>query len=87
MMNRFIFYVLVYLISIIVSFIAVGLVLAIIILILMFVTWSLPVASPFTWVVFRILFSMAVIVSTIFMFSPNAKQWVDQCCKDYEDGE
>ena len=41
--------------------------------VLCFITWSLPVATINYWLLFRLLLSLAVVWSTIFMFSPEGK--------------
>lgn len=84
MMNKIYFYFWAYMISLVGTFFAICLFFGVIMGILMFVTWSLPVASPFTWVVFRILLSLSILLSAVFMFTPNAKEWVNKCCKEYE---
>lgn len=63
-------------------FAAVALFLALIIGMFMFVTLSLPVASPFTWVVFRILLLISMVFATVFCFSKEAKEFVDDFEED-----
>lgn len=67
-----------------VFFLALCALLGIIILILMFVTWSLPLISPFSWSVFRVLFSMATVISILFMFSKEFKEWVEEVHAEFE---
>jgi len=81
--NKFYFYFAGYMLALCLFVAILYILLISIIMILMFITWSLPVASPFTLEVYRIIFSMSVVLSTMFIFSREAKEWVDRCCDKY----
>jgi len=80
--NRIFFYFVGYMLALCCFIAILYILLGVVITALMFITWSLPVASPFTWVIFRAIFSMAVVLLTslVFVFSKEAKDWVDRCC-------
>lgn len=83
MMNdKVFFYIMAYFIALVVSFFVMYALLVVIIGALMFITMSLPLASPFTWVVFRIILVMSVFCATFFIITPNAKEWVEKCVKE-----
>ena len=47
-----------------------------------FVTWSLPLASPFTWTTFRILCAVSFAVAMCWSFSKENKQFVEETLKN-----
>lgn len=59
------------------SFLVVMLFFGIVIGILMFITWSFPISSPFTWVFFRIAIVPSILLALSYCFSANCKQYVD----------
>lgn len=75
-------YVLAFCLATALCFAAVALFLALIIGMLMFITLSLPVASPFSWVIFRILLLISMVFATVFCFSKEAKEFVDDFEED-----
>lgn len=57
--------------------------LVMVIAVLSFITWSLPLASPFTWTVFRIIFIVSLFFITLNMTTNNgAKEWIDERVAD-----
>ena len=54
--------------------------------ILMFVTWSLPAALPFTWGVFRLIVAFGMILGVCFMFSNEGRSAVDEFAKSFDKG-
>ena len=45
---------------------------------LVVITWSLPVASPFTWGVFRLILLASMIMSLAYCSSKDCEQFVDR---------
>lgn len=54
---------------------------------IIFVTWSLPPALPFTWTLFRVLCVIAFIISLFWSFSKENKEWVEKVLKDLKGKE
>ena len=54
--------------------------------ILMFVTWSLPVALPFTWGVFRLILALGMFLGICFMFSNEGRSSVDEFVESFNKG-
>lgn len=82
MSDKLFFYVWAYIIALIVSFFVMYGLLIVIIGALMFITMSLPLASPFTWVIFRVILVMSVFWATILICATNFKEWVEKCIKE-----
>ncbi len=57
----------------VIFFIAVALFLGAIMLFISFITWSWPIASPFTWFVFRLIAAIAAIFAISWSFSIENK--------------
>lgn len=57
--------------------------LLVIIGIIMFVTLSLPVALPFTWVVFRLIVAFGVFLGVCYMFSNDGRYFVDKFVESF----
>lgn len=47
-----------------------------------FITWTLPVAIPFTWGIFRLLLTFAVIFTVLFLFAREGKEFIAGIEKD-----
>jgi len=61
----------------VVIFIAAPLFLGAIMLFISFITWSWPIASPFTWFVFRLTVAIATIFAITWSFSKENKEFVN----------
>jgi hypothetical protein len=70
----------------ILMFIVVAVVFGTMLLLLSFVTWSWPVASPFTWFVFRLIATISMLFAIMWSFSKENKEWVDGVMKDLTEG-
>jgi hypothetical protein len=79
--------VLIYIATWILMFIVVAVVFAAMLLLLSFVTWSWPIASPFTWFVFRLIAAISMIFAIAWSFSKENKEWVDEVMKDLTKGK
>jgi hypothetical protein len=64
------------------SFIGAALLFAVMLAFVSFIAWSLPLASPFTWTVFRIISTIAFIIAVLWSFSKENKQFVEELLKD-----
>lgn len=82
MSNRAFYYIVQYFMALVIFFMILCSLLGAVMLLLMFITWSLPVASPFTWWVFRIILTLSFVISSFYIFSPQAKDWVNGCLED-----
>lgn len=81
-LKRILGYAFVFSLATVICFIGVSFFLAFVIGALMFVTWSLPVALPFTWTVFRIVLLISVFIATLFCFSDQGLELVDDFEED-----
>jgi hypothetical protein len=68
-------------------FVIVSIFLGSILLIVSFITWSWPIETPFTWLVFRIIASIAAFFALAWSFSKENKEWVDGVMKDLTEGK
>lgn len=68
--------------ALVISLLGVFVLLAVVIAFLSFITWSLPLASPFTWSIFRILFAIAFLIALCWSFSKENKQFVEDTLKN-----
>lgn len=77
MMNDKVFYYIwAYVIVFLAFFVGLWVLLGLVILILSFVTWSLPVSSPFAWWVFRIVLVLSIILTCLCY--DGCKGWVEE---------
>jgi hypothetical protein len=68
--------------ALLLSFIGVALLFAVMLAFVSFIAWSLPLASPFTWIVFRIIFGIAFVIALAWSFSKENKEWVEGVLED-----
>ena len=76
-MKKALLYIGSFIVSWVISFTVIALFLGLLVLIVMFIVWSWPVASPFTWGIFRLISGIATIFSIIWSFSKENKQFVN----------
>jgi cell division protein FtsW (lipid II flippase) len=83
MSDRTFFTIFAWLLGFVAIFVLLWILLGVVIAVLSFITWSLPLASPFTWTVFRIIFIVSLFLTTINMTTNDgAKEWIDDRVAD-----
>lgn len=60
------------------------LLLGIVMLALMFITWSLPLAGPFTWTIFRLAVFISFVFSVMWIGSKQNFDFVEETLSDLE---
>lgn len=75
-----------FLLAFFIAFLCVSIILLLMMGFISFAVWSLPVASPLTWGVFRILCIMSFVLSLIWSFSPENKEYVEETLEQLKKG-